>query len=484
MKKILLPIFITCSFILAFTSLKADDGYKITIKLANQPYKMAFLANYYGDKKYIKDTAFVQPGENIVFSGKEKLPGGIYMFVTPSMKYFEILITDEQNFTMETDTTDFIGKMKVKGSKANTEFYDYLHFTNRKGMLIDSLSRAYGMQKTKRDSVAVQKRVAKEDSLLRNYRTDFVKKNPTQLLSKIFRAMPEPEVPEFPRLPNGRRDSTAAFNYFKSHYFDNVDFSDERLLRTPIFQGKIDKYLNQLTVQDPDSIIKSADVIVGKAKANPEMFKYCVWYLTNTYETSKVMGFEAVFVHMAKEYYATGQTTWLDSAKVRKVVDRAKLLDPLLLHKKVADLILQDSLYRNYHLYDVKTDYTVLYFFNSTCGHCIKETPILWNEYDSLLRHQYSLTILPITEEKHTKDDPNMKNWHKFMKDHAKWDWLWLYDRYNQYNWKTMFDVYATPKIFVLDKNKEIIAKGIGVEQLGEVLDKYTKMMADKKKTK
>ena len=47
------------------------------------------------------------------------------------------------------------------------------------------------------------------------------------------------------------------FNYYKENFWNNMDFTDERILRTPIFFNKMDTYLNKLTVQDPDSIKKS-----------------------------------------------------------------------------------------------------------------------------------------------------------------------------------------------------------------------------------
>ena len=39
-------------------------------------------------------------------------------------------------------------------------------------------------------------------------------------------------------------------------------------------------------------------------------------------------------------------------------------------------------------------------------------------------------------------------------------------------NYHDTYDVYSTPKVYVLDKNKKIIAKQIGIEQLGEILEK------------
>ena len=73
-----------------------------------------YLGNYYGDKQYLKDTTKVDKNGIATFSGKEKLPGGIYLIVTQAKKYFELIIDKEQFFSVETDTTDFIKYMKIK----------------------------------------------------------------------------------------------------------------------------------------------------------------------------------------------------------------------------------------------------------------------------------------------------------------------------------------------------------------------------------
>jgi hypothetical protein len=39
-------------------------------------------------------------------------------------------------------------------------------------------------------------------------------------------------------------------------------------------------------------------------------------------------------------------------------------------------------------------------------------------------------------------------------------------------NYQQTYDIYSTPKVFVLDKDKKIIAKNLSVSQLEDMLDK------------
>ncbi|MEY4875723.1 MAG: hypothetical protein RL708_872 [Bacteroidota bacterium] len=461
-----------------------DEGYKISLKLNGYKDKVCYLANYYGDKQYIQDTVTLKNiGDLIVFEGKEKLHQGIYMVVIPSHKYFELMVGEDQFFEVETDTTDFVGHLKIKGSIDNELFLDYLKFTTKMGGEMEKANAKYRSAKTKYDSLSAAKSMGDADSIVNDFRKKFALKNPKLLLSNIFKAMPEPVVP---KEIEAKKDNNLSFNYFKTHYFDNFDFSDERLLYTPIFHGKVSKYLNQLTAQHPDSINKSADFIVEKSRANKEMFKWTVWYITNNYEQSKIMGFDAVFVHMADKYYCKGEAYWVDSSKLKKICERKDHVRKILIDAIVPNMILEDSSLNSFYTYDLmaKYNYTILWFFNSTCGHCQKETPELYKVWEKI-KDTDKVGVITITEERiGSKDDPQMKKWKTYLKEHPM-NWYNLRDANNYYDFKDMFDVYATPKMFIVDsKTHKIVAKLIGVEQVEEVINQLKKMDEEKLKKK
>ena len=103
-------------------------AYELTFKISGLKDSMVYLANYYGEKQYLKDSTHADANGNVVFSGAEKLPGGIYLFVFPGKTYFEILLDQEQTFKMECSMSNVIESMKVNGSEDNRLFYEYLKF--------------------------------------------------------------------------------------------------------------------------------------------------------------------------------------------------------------------------------------------------------------------------------------------------------------------------------------------------------------------
>ncbi|MGZ4035917.1 MAG: DUF4369 domain-containing protein [Bacteroidia bacterium] len=99
-----------------------------SIKITSKGLKegsMCLLACYFADKNFIKDSAKANAKGEVLFTNTEKYPQGIYLFVLPNKKYFDFVMDEGQNFSLETDTTDFVKNMKVKGSDENKYFFEY-----------------------------------------------------------------------------------------------------------------------------------------------------------------------------------------------------------------------------------------------------------------------------------------------------------------------------------------------------------------------
>jgi peroxiredoxin len=454
----------------------AKDAYNIKVKIAGLSNTECYWGYHFGEKQYVADTVKVDANGNMVFRGEKALDGGIYLIIIPSKKYFEVIIASDTEFSLETDTTDFINKMVVKGSKENEAFYDYLKFINAKQKKLESYKARMDANKTNNDSTeALKAKMTQLDEEVKDYKLNVMKNKSDLFIAKIFKTSQDPELPETPTLPNGRKDSTFAYRYYKNHFFDNVDFSDARLLRTPILHNKIKTYLENLTYQIPDSVIVSARYIIEKSKANKEVFKYCVITLTSQYEISKIMGMDAVFVALAEDYYKTGQAYWADSVTVFKITDRARVLKPLLLGKKAPNLIMADTSNKAQELWAIKSKYTILCFWDPDCGHCKKTVPKIAEWYHQ--NKDKNVTVYAVCTE--TEKD----KWKKFIREHNL-SWINVADMELRNPFRAHYDISSTPVIYMLDENKVIFAKKIGAEQIGEVLDNQIKREEALKKMK
>jgi thiol-disulfide isomerase/thioredoxin len=464
LNKYLRIILISAFSLVAFAKSASAQGYEIKIKVNGLQDTLCYLANYYGDKQYIKDSARVNSYGNIIFKGNEPLDGGIYLFVFPNKTYFELLVDKTQFFSLECDQFDVINTMKVKGSQENLDFYNYLQFIGGKSKQMESLNaEKTNLIAEKQSTDDVMKRIKAVDSSVIEYKNSYILSNPKTFLAAIYNASKDVTIPDAPILANGAIDSNFQFNYFKAHYFDNLDLSDDRILRTPIYHNKLAYYFKNLVMPTPDSLILECDKIVAKAKKNKETFKYVVWYLTNTYETSQIMGLDAVFVSLVTKYYTKDQATWVDDVTLYKIQDRASILGPILLGKQAKNLVLADTSGNYQSMYNINSPYTVLLFWDPDCGHCKKTVPKVKAFYDKAKSKGLQVYSINTAVEE--------QKWKDFIKEN-KLNWINVADLKTQNNFRHDFDIITTPQIFILDKNKKILAKKIDEETMEKILCK------------
>lgn len=462
-------------------SLSAATPYDLKIKVKGIKDSTCFLVYYFGDKQYSFDTAKADKNGLLEFKGKKAADPGMYMVVMNKRKLFDFLLVEpNQHFSLETDTTDYNGHMEVNGSAENKLFFEYLNWLSAKQKDAEHLHNRYKVIKeTNKDSAKIiEDKLKGLDGEVKAYMNDFMKKHPVSFTSKFLKATLDVEVPEAPILSNGRKDSTFAYHYYKAHFFDNLDLADERLLRTPIYFPKVKQYLENMTLQIPDSLCKEGDYLIAKAKSNKETFKFLVWYMTVNYETSKVMGFDAIFVHEALTYYKSKQAYWVDEKQNKKIVERATQLDSILIGKIAPNLIMQDTLvgltpdFNTYSLLSIKSKYTIVYFWDPDCGHCQKETPKLVEFYKKIQsKHQVQVYAVGCVSE--------LEPWRKYIRE-KKLPWINVVDAFNKNHYKHIYDIYSTPVIYILDEHKKIIAKRIETEQIEDFLDRYEKMSEKK----
>ena len=238
-------------------------GYQINGEVKGLQDSTVMLAYYFGGKQYATDTANVINGK-FTFKGDEELKGGMYLVVLSENRYFDLIIS-EQHFSFSTELNNLYNKMNFKNSKENPPFYEYLNFITKMQEKVTSIK-----EKLESASPKEQKELELEmkeiDKKVKEHQANFMFNNSDKFFPKLIKATTEIEIPKSPLDSTGNPDKNFPFRFYKKHFWDNIDFSDERMLRTPIFFAKMDQYLNKLTAKHPDSINVSADILVEKGK--------------------------------------------------------------------------------------------------------------------------------------------------------------------------------------------------------------------------
>jgi hypothetical protein len=456
------------------TLAEAQSGYNIPITL--KPYKntYVYLGYYYGRLKALADSTMLDENGKGAFSGKEPLPGGIYFIVSPHKEIlFELLIDKQQQFSITADSASLPNNVVFTGSQENNLFHLYTRFTNQIGNEINKTSTELKAAKTVKDSTKLKTRLKWLTDKMQLYRDSMVAKNPNSFLSALFQAMKEPVIPPGAKHPGGKYDSLFAYKYFKSHYWDGVSFSDGRLVRTPFFEAKLEKYYKELVVPNPDSIIAEVDHMLLYSRSSTEMFKFLMVHFVQKYINPEYMGQDAVFVHLFEKYINTGQADFFTQQYKDFTFKRAYSMMANLIGQPAAPLDLVDTLDRPAPLHNIKSNFVVICFWDPTCSHFKETVPKVDSIYNAKWKNEgvalYGVMV-----------DGGKENWKKFINDNKLTGWTHAYQLPSQQkeeeaaskpNYRQLYDVYQTPILYLLDKDKNIIAKKLSYQQLDEVID-------------
>ena len=462
------------------------NDYVIDVTIDGLSSDTVYLAHYYGNKLYYADTAVTSASGQVVFPGRTFEKCGKHAIVMPGPKYFEFLAVAE-DVVLTTKANDPTRYVEVIKSDENKVFYDYLGFIQKRraqaapyeATLADSTASASSVDAARAFLTAMGSEVADEQQRI-------LSTHPERLFAKYLNMIIEPKIPDVPAQIVNKQD--LQYRWYRDHYWDRVDFEDPRLVHDGSFHQILEKYWTRVLPQIPDSMTVEADRLIAQAVGNDEMFKYITHFITFNAESSQVMCMDKVFVHMIDTYYATGQATWLKEEQLSKVMDRAEELRDSQCGNKIPNIILpgldQDEWLS---LYDVNAKYTAVIIWESTCGHCKKELPKYKDLYETW--KDKGLEIFAIG------NDFDPEPWIDYVKENNYDSWVNVSDNplinaqdsasaliyggvttLKSLNFRTTFDVFATPKVFLLDKDKNILAKQIGADQMLDLLGRLEEL--------
>jgi len=468
MKKILLLLAVSFFSGQVFSQ---TNGYKITAHLPGYTSGIAYLAYYMGKNLNAADSAEVNNKGIALFQGADKLPGGIYAIVYPGKNASaDFLMGNDQVLTLNADSTN-LTRLLVNGSKDNLGFMAYKKYVDVVGKEMMDERAQYSSAKTSEDSARHEASFTKLNNRLNEFRDSIITAEPNSLMSVLLSAMKESPIPA--KKPITRQDSIDNYQYYKSHYWDGITFMDDRIVRTPFFLPKLEKYYREVIVQDADTIINDLDYKLLLARSAPEMYKFLLNWATDEYINPKYMGLDAVFVHLFNKYHSKGLSPWLNDKQMETITRRAYMQMANLIGDKASDLNMVDSTNKPISLYSVKAPYTVVIFWDPTCGHCKEELPHIDSLYNASWKKKGIKVYAVLTEDQKPA-------WVKYIKEHKLGDWINVYQtkemadeitKKDLPSYRQLYDVIMTPTLYLLDADKRIIGKKLTWKQLNDLLE-------------
>lgn len=469
--------------VLLFPTILFSQEYEIKVNIKGVSDTVIYLGHHYGDRKLVVDTTEIDSRGRAVFTGDKELHNGIYLIVMPSrgMVYFEFLMTDNKKFTLSTDTTNFVENMRVRGCKENEVFNKYQRFMGnlqKKRMDLNEKMEKYADDEDMMEKLRDQAQKLNKERI--DYVDNIMDKHPNFFFTTILMAMKDIEIPDAPTDENGEViDPDFQYRFFKHHYFDNIDFSERGLIRTPIYQSKIDHYFQRMVIPNPDSLRMETDRVIGLAyeAGDSLMFRFTLSHLLRHFETSNIMGHDAVFVHIAEQWYLSGKAKWATEEFLERLTERVLRISPNLIGNITPNLMRMQTIDDRFvSLHQVEADYTILVFWEPECGHCRRVIPALLKELQDTLADMNIKVVALYTQY-------DREQWKEFVDKYELYDenWINIWDGPRPHsNFRNLYDIYSTPVIYVLADDKRIVAKRVNVDDI-KVIIKHDKKDQERK---
>lgn len=436
-----------------FSLQSVGQAHEITIKVSGLENEQVIVGYHLGKQRLVYDTIQSTGEGEVMIKGVGELPQGVY-FLYANTFYFEFLIK-EQQFQLSLDKTTAYSSMTVEGSVENELFGNFQRqmgvLQREQKQLADSLNGLSGD-----DSIAVRQKfvdIAQEMSLIRS---SMVETHEGTFFSDFLGLMVGLQIPAFDSIEDQTARKFAQYEYYQNHYFDVIP-DPGKVMRTPVVHDYVMKFFNEVVVPQPDSINAEIDRFLLSTMANQESFRYWLVTLFNHYQESKIMGMDAVTVHLAEKYYLSGLADWVTEESKTEIRKEMRFMKPNLIGQPAPDMVLVDTSLSSFSVRNIPSDYLIVFFYDPDCGVCRKKTPVLKDAYEELQAEGADvLAVCTISD---------IEKWKDYIQKNSL-EWYNAADPKGRSTFRVDYNVRSTPQVFVLDRERKIIAKKLDVSQL------------------
>ncbi|MDX1407860.1 MAG: DUF5106 domain-containing protein, partial [Saprospiraceae bacterium] len=437
------------------------NGLDVVLQVEGLEGGHAFLGGMLGDQYYTVDSFAVDKKGRISFTSAGPLEQGLYYAILPDRQsQVQLLLSEDQAFTLTTRLGDLVGSMVVEGSLDNELLYRNLKFEQQYQREYQAIrQRQAQAQPGSPDALSLENerkaKLEERKAHIAQYSRDY----PDAFFTSFKLAGQNPEVKE-PRLPSGEIDERMQLYLYRKEFWEMVDFTDGRLLRTPVYHNKLQKYFETLMPQQVDTIIKYADYLTRQSMQHDSLFKYTANWIGVKYKEPSFMGADAVYTHMVLNFFTPELAFWSDPNEIRYLQQDARIRNLSLPGRTGQDLSLVGLNGEEVTLHGIDARMIVLFIYTPECDNCRKETPKVLEVYHEWRdRGVEVLGLCTLNDEAVWKDYVAKGNL----------DWINAYDPANPQDHTYKWHVDITPELYVMNSDFEIVGKDLKAFQLPEI---------------
>lgn len=430
----------------------AQNGFRIEGKLHNATPMRLILAQHFGGELMPIDTAVVGQDGRFVWEDTHTIPAGMCRIIGIG-RGLDIVVADSQRFSFEADIKDVIGTIRFQNSTENTQFFDY----QRQVRVRYQKALIFRKQTNIKDDNDPRWKARFEElnEEIKYYVDSLYAKQPESFVIRFLKSYQEPKRPILPIKKWTAKDSLYLQSYIRAHYFENSFLSDERMIYTPTVPARITRFWKNIEKLPSSELIKTIENVIGQTQGTVELRKFVVGKVANDTEFASTTALDSLYSYIIEKYVTHEPSLW-DASTLQKVKEIKQIKDRVSLNKTFPELILVDTLNRQIALNEINSDYTLLFFYDPGCSHCREQTPKL-----TKLAKQYpeKLKVFAVSL------DAEEKTWKEFIKDFRTETFVNVRDASRKIEFDKL-GVYHYPTLYLLDRQKKIVARWLSLSQL------------------
>ncbi|WP_027138208.1 TlpA family protein disulfide reductase [Gaetbulibacter saemankumensis] len=380
--------------------------------------------------EYVTNTVVAEDG-SFSFTLDSTQTKGMYriVYAAPQEDYnFDILYNGKEDIALTFNSETGV---HYKSSAENKLLASY---TNSMSMVTTSISKFYQEKST--DTLALLSIFKTQRNAQKNY-----EKLAKGTLALNFIKANRPFVPE------GFVNVATYVNQIKEHYFDAVDFTDVVLQSSSFLEERILNYVFGMTANGVDELTNyknNIDVVCKAMNEAPAEVKRIL--LISLWQQFVDLKLEPIANYVTDTCLLAVAKTLNDD----DLVTRLKQYENTSIGHRAIDFYIENET-DNTKLSSIEIDeYGILVFWSSTCSHCLDELPKL----EAFLKdgNKKSIKVVAVAL------DDNPDTWKKSIPYLPHF--IHTYGRSSKNkNLDDRYGIFETPTYFILNKNKEIIAK-------------------------
>ena len=507
MKKIeaVLTVFLISLFSI---TVHAQQTHTLQGTAAHMAGKEVELLDFYGDKNRVVSSTTVDKDGHFRFSFSEDSPIGVYRLKFEAGRYVNVIYNREDIELLITKPKvqpggfPMLDGIEVLSSGESRIYYDFLRaldLRRKRTAHLNQLKRLYPPSKDKdkvsdqnttdvRETETVQFRIHIEEELsnihkeFERYIQKLIKDNPNSFAVNIIKTTKtELNFKVAGEKPRRLFSVDEQRKWIREHLWDNIDLSDVTLLHSPVIPSKISEYISLYKndklgrAEREIAYIEAVDAVLLNASVNDAVFSVVLDIVTRRFERSE---YELVLTYIT-ENYILPKSGCEDSEGVVSDDRAAELREKVEIIKKMAvgntapeiemtqqgffDLNVSEGTVvpassSQMKLSAISSENTLVVFWASWCPHCASLLTALKPVYEEY--RDAGLEVLAISI------DTDQPAWQNAI---SKGQYRWInYSELSGWNGKAPLDygVWSTPRMYLLDREKRIIARPATVEEL------------------